>query len=266
MSAKKWLGQHFLVSPSVIKAVEALCSSCSGEAEAVLEIGPGKGAMTKGLLKLGLPVIAVEKDEELARALQMSFPDLDVRVGDAKEITLETLIQETDRAPWLVAGNLPYNVGTKILLECLRKPRWIAALVVMIQREVAQKFCAECGEAGYGFFSAWSQAFWHAEMKFPVPPGAFRPPPAVVSEVCLFLPKTEPWLDRGKMAGYWEFLKAAFGHPRKTLAGNLSLVQGSKKRWREDLGGEGLLPGVRADQVPARTLCRLYHHAWNRER
>ncbi len=219
--ARKDLGQHFLVSSQVLDRIEGECRAFAPRASAVLEIGPGRGALTGRLLQLDLPIWAVEADSELARSLGGDFPDVRVSNADARELDLAALSVQAGRSPWLVAGNLPYNAGTDILKRVLHYTAHASAVVVMLQKEVARKFCAGPGDEAYGVLAAWTALWWEAALAFTVKPGAFRPQPKVISAVCTFVPKSGPALPRESMGGFRAFLQKAFAHPRKTLRHNL---------------------------------------------
>ncbi len=219
--ARKDLGQHFLVSSQVLDRIEGACRDFAQKSTAILEIGPGKGALTERLRELGPPVWAVEADPELVTSLRGDFPDVRVFNADARELDLVSLSAQAGRSPWLVAGNLPYNAGTDILRRVLHYTGETAAVVVMLQKEVARKFCAGPGDEAYGLIGAWTAVWWEPVFAFTVKPGAFRPQPKVTSAVCTFVPKRDPPLPRETMDRFRTFLQKAFAHPRKTLRRNL---------------------------------------------
>ena len=219
--AKRELGQHFLVSSSIIQRISDTCVRLSSGASGVLEIGPGTGALTSRLQAFGLPLWAVEADRVLAESLGGSFPSARIVSDDARAIDLERLSVESGLARWLVVGNLPYNAGTDILKRMLRYRRRVSAIVVMLQKEVAGKFCADTGDKAYGALGAWTAVWWESTLEFTVKPGAFRPQPKVTSAVCAFKPKAAPTLPDESMDGFQAFLSKAFAHPRKTLKRNL---------------------------------------------
>ncbi|MGC8722986.1 MAG: 16S rRNA (adenine(1518)-N(6)/adenine(1519)-N(6))-dimethyltransferase RsmA [Acidobacteriota bacterium] len=213
--AKKSLGQHFLVDSVWIQRILGAAREASTSATALLEIGPGGGALTSGLLDLHLPTWAVEVDRELAAALARERPDLRVVLGDARELDLPKLAGSGAR--WLVVGNLPYNAGTEILRRILSRPGEVASAVVMLQREVAWKFCASAGGEGYGPLAVWTDGWWKRRLLFSVPPGAFRPCPKVISAVCRFDPKERASLPPNEQERFWSFLRMAFASPRKAM-------------------------------------------------
>ena len=258
MLAKKSLGQHFLISETVVDAILKACAAEAGRAAAILEIGPGRGALTGGLAALGKPFFAVEKDYDLVAQITDRFSGLHVALGDARELDLAHIASETKLAPWLVVGNLPYNAGTDILRRIVSAAGVCSACVVMLQREVAWKFCATAATEGYGPLSAWTAAWWTGEVLFTVPPGAFQPPPKVTSAVCRFTPRTERGLMEGESGRYWTFLRKAFAQPRKTLAGNLASSEGPKCFWEGHLRDLGIPTVARPAQIPPDVFENLF--------
>ncbi len=257
--AKKSLGQHYLVSSSIVNKIRETCLECAREVRGILEIGPGRGALTAGLMESGKPLWVLELDDRLARRLGERFASLHVLHGDARGLDLKELSQETGLTPWLVVGNLPYNAGTEILKRVLRFPTHAVSVVVMLQREVVNKFRGG-GKKGRssGPLSAWTGAWWKAELLFTVPPGAFQPPPKVISAVCLLRPLREPLLPQGDMDAFQVFLARAFSQPRRALATNLSKDTDERERWREKIRelGAGVL--ARAGELPTQFLARLF--------
>jgi len=247
--AKRELGQHFLVSSSVIERITDTCGSLSSSASGVLEIGPGTGALTSRLQALGRPFWAVEADKALAESLGGVFPHARIINADARAIDLERLSVESGLARWLVVGNLPYNAGTDILKKVLRHRRRVSAVVVMLQKEVAGKFCAGVGDGAYGALGAWTAVWWESTLEFTVKPGAFRPQPKVTSAVCAFKPKAAPALPDESMDGFQAFLSNAFAHPRKTL--------------KRNLGGDAVVldPLLRPSDLSSEEYVRLYLRA-----
>jgi len=257
MRAKRSLGQHFLVSEGVVEKILKVCREQCPSAAGVLEIGPGEGALTEGLAALGRPFYALEVDYSLAIALQDHFPGLTIILADATELDLPDFSKKAGLSPWLVAGNLPYNVGTPILENVLSSPGHVAAAIVMLQKEVAAKFCAGPGEEGYGLLAAGAAPWWEREILFTVKPGAFRPQPKVTSAVCIFKPKRHPDLPENERPCYLALLARAFAHPRKTLASNLSAAGLSHWQTEACLASFGLPPDVRPGRTSVEALVKL---------
>jgi 16S rRNA (adenine1518-N6/adenine1519-N6)-dimethyltransferase len=258
VSAKKSLGQHYLVSGEVIGRIVDLCRFMGREARGVAEIGPGRGALTQGLAGLGLPVWVVEADDALAAEIARRFPAIHVENADARTVDWCSVPRVTGLHPWLLAANLPYNAGTEILWQVLHRREVFCGIVVMLQREVAWKFCAEAGEEGYGPYAAWADPWWERKVLFAVKPGAFRPQPKVTSAVCSFAPREGIPLSSSMMPEYWDFVRAAFKQPRKTLAANLADRLGGKERLSRAMEALDIPPLARPGGVSARSLVRLF--------
>lgn len=234
---KPKLGQHFLASDSfALQIVDALGDVSQ---DMVLEIGPGRGALTSLLAKRARRLIAVELDRVLAAQLRLRFgmfPNVEVLEADILAIDLESLFGpkpglrrpgiEFKPAPVKVIGNLPYFITSDILLRLFDHAKYFEALVLMVQREVADRIAAQPGTRDYGLLSATAQLHARVEKLFTLPPGAFSPPPKVHSTVLrlTMAPRQkELGLDGdGRIeAGFIEFLKLSFGQKRKTLWNNL---------------------------------------------
>jgi 16S rRNA (adenine1518-N6/adenine1519-N6)-dimethyltransferase len=210
---RRRLGQNFLVDRTI---AERIAAELSGEPARVLEIGPGRGALTEPLLERFDRVLALELDANLVPPLveQFGHRHLEVRQADALTEDLDEILGS--EAPWQVASNLPYSVGTAILRRLLRRHDLFKRMVVMLQREVALRVVAEPGGKGHGLLALERAAWADARLLFDVHPRAFRPRPKVVSTVVaveLREPVHDPkTLDRGlKLASF------ALTRPRKML-------------------------------------------------
>ena len=201
------LGQHFLASDSILNRIaEAVCPK---REPLVVEIGPGKGALTAKLLERAERVVAIELDAELASGLR-GTPRLDVIYADVLDVDLG----RWSGAP--IAGNLPYYITSPILEKTVRvrPPR----AVFLMQKEVAQRLTAKPGTRDYGYLTVQTAVFATARALFDVKPGAFRPPPKVDSSVVLLEPRERSVEDAEV---FLEFVGRAFRHKRKTLRNNL---------------------------------------------
>ncbi len=255
---KRSLGQHFLVSETVLDRLESLCREASAGAGAILEIGPGRGALTARLRKLGLPVCSVERDRELASLLRQAFPGLDVVEGDARRMDLNLLARRLGAAPLFVAGNLPYNAATEIVTGVLSRPDAVCACAFMVQREVAEKLLPS-GEGSRSPLGAFAAAAWQGRRALEVPPGAFRPPPKVRSAFCLFFRRSLPAVPWERLPAYRVFLERAFAHPRKTLASwGLGRRGTEGEAFRAAVEAAGLSPKMRPAEVPFSGWAQLY--------
>ena len=212
--AKKKFGQNFLNDESVLRQI---IQSMPVTPNRIAEIGPGLGDLTKYLVDVK-SVTAFEVDTDLCKHLEHHFADaiatnaLTLRCGDVLEHWKSELLDE----PYDLVANLPYYIATNIILKALADPA-CRNLLVMIQREVAEKFSAAPGERAFGALSVITQSVGEAEIVLHVPPTAFDPAPKVDSSVLLISKRT----NRND-EGFEEFLRAAFTQPRKTLHKNLS--------------------------------------------
>ena len=258
MCAKRSLGQHFLVSPRVADEIVAACRALAPGASALLEIGPGHGALTEGLLALGLPLARVEKDDALAAELGRRFPGVRVANADARALDLASLGTESEPGRWLVAGNLPYNAGTEIVRGFLGMAHRCVGLVFMLQLEVARKLTASPREEGYGALAVPARAWWLPELLFPVPPGAFRPPPKVTSAVIRLRPLPTPLLEPGEFLSFSGFVRDCFAAPRKTLASNLARAAGGRAEAAALLERLDFPPAARPAETPPEAYVALF--------
>ena len=228
LTPKKSLGQNFLhdlnLTARIARAAEPL------ENITVVEVGPGPGGLTRALLALGARrIIAIERDDRAIAALQeisVRYPGrLDIVSGDALKIDVrEQLGPERAR----VVANLPYNIGTALLINWLTTepwPPWYDSLLLMFQREVAERIVAKVGDKAYGRLAVL--AGWRTEAKilFDVPPQAFVPAPSIVSSVVRLVPRQEP-LPCDPVA-LQRITEAAFGQRRKMLRQSLKGVPGA---------------------------------------
>jgi len=244
---RRRLGQNFLVDQDVAERIAALLAN---DPPRVLEIGPGRGALTEPLLDRFDRVLALELDENLVPPLVERFGDrgLEVRLTDALSAEFDPILAA--EAPWQVASNLPYSVGTAILRRLLPRHDLFTRLVVMLQREVAARVVAEPGGSGHGLLAleraAWADARW----LFDVPPRAFRPQPKVISSVIVLdlkAPEHDPEvLDRAlKLAA------PALTMPRKMLSNAIRATN------TERIVAAGLDPSARPGTVPLAGWLRL---------
>lgn len=214
--ARKRFGQHFLSDPRILARIaNALVAR---EGDAIVEVGPGRGALTEELLARVGPhgrVVAVEVDRDLSAALRLRYtmrPELTLVEGDFLEADLARHVQP----PFLLAGNIPYNITTPILFKALDPPR-AARMVLLVQREVAERIAARPGTRAYGALSANVQAVAAVEVLFRVAAGAFSPPPTVESAVIRITPRPDPVVAPAEEAAYRSLVQALFSFRRKQL-------------------------------------------------
>ncbi len=209
------LGQHFLTSRSILGRIAE--AALPDPAWPVIEIGPGKGALTEQLLQRAAHVYAIEVDTVLVHYLQQKFrhtPNLDVLNGD---------VLKTDMAQWgpvAVAGNLPYYITSPIVERVLGLGVLLRRAVFLVQKEVAVRLTTGPGSRDYGFLTVQTAVLAEARMLFTVPPGAFQPPPKVDSAVVLLEPRPQPLVP--DVDGFLRFASLCFRQKRKTLRNNLA--------------------------------------------
>ncbi len=211
ISPRKGLGQHFLVDANIIDRIVRTAAIQPGDL--VVEVGAGTGALTSALLRAGAEVIAFEVDERLAPILAETAPGADIRLAD---ITGVDLAAELER-PAVMVANLPYNIGTRLILDTLREVPAITALTVMVQKEVAERLVASPGSRDYGLPSVVTRLWGEPKIVFTVPPQVFLPPPEVESAVVTIQRRTPPPAAAEAVA----LAAIAFGQRRKTLRRSL---------------------------------------------
>ena len=187
--AKKSLGQNFLRDPNICrKIVDSLSPQ---EGDRVIEIGPGQGALTEHLVEAGAErLLVIEKDDGLADALADRWPGLEILRADATKFPWESL---SESGPCKIIGNLPYNVGSKLIWDIVSRVETLERAVFMVQHEVALRLTAESGNKAFGGLTAWVKNFCRTTYLFKVPPTVFRPQPKVDSAVVRF----DPFADGG---------------------------------------------------------------------
>lgn len=209
---RKSLGQHFLGDRRILaRIVDALDPSPD---ETVLEIGPGRGAMTDLLRDRAATVIAIEYDRALAALLRDRYAGSNVRIVEAD--VLETDLGAIAGGPYALIGNVPYYITTPILFHALQPPRATRA-VYLVQREVAERMRSKPGSKEYGALSVNLQALAEVELLFRVPAGAFQPPPKVESAVVRVVPRDDALVSAPEEQGFREFVQAVFGMRRKQM-------------------------------------------------
>ncbi len=244
MRPRRALGQSFLTyQPTVTALVEALAA---GPDDAVLEVGPGKGALTERLVGRVRRVVAVELDERLVRILRDRFggrPDCEVVHGDFLEFPLAF------STPVRVIGNLPYNISSQVLFRLLDNvDQWCCA-VLTSQREFAARVLAASGSKDYGAISVFTDLECRRERLFNIPASHFKPRPDVVSTAFRLVRRSEPVFRLADPGAFRAIVKASFRQRRKTLANNLLAAGLARADAERALAACGLEPRVRAEQL-----------------
>ncbi len=215
--ARKRFGQNFLIDQTI---VDKIVGRFDGK-QTTVEIGPGQGALTEGLLKTGGNIIALELDRDLIPLLQKRFDhyaNLQLYQADALTFDFNTL---ADRAPLRLVGNLPYNVATPLIFRLLDHLPIITDMHFMLQWEVAARLAANAGDRNYGQLSVVMQNLCETQTLIEVPPGAFNPVPKVNSAVIKIAPRSKPLVPAELLEHFQIVVKTAFAQRRKTLRNNL---------------------------------------------
>lgn len=216
----KRLGQHFLHDQAVLAAIADSSAPLPGDT--VIEIGPGRGALTDILARRENPLIAIEIDRALSVQLRERYAESKhVRVVEAD--VLQTEVAALAPGPFVVVGNVPYYITTPILFHVLRAP-FPRHVVFLVQLEVAERIVADAGSRTYGALSVNVQAIATAEILFEVPRSAFKPPPKVTSAVVRLTPRSDPIVGPEDAARFRGFVQGLFGMRRKQIANVLRSV------------------------------------------
>jgi 16S rRNA (adenine1518-N6/adenine1519-N6)-dimethyltransferase len=265
---KPKLGQHFLISnDAAVRIVDALGDVAQST---VLEIGPGRGILTSLLARRTRRLIAVELDRVLAAQLRLKFgmaENVEIIEADILAIDFDSLFGpkpglgrpgiEIKPDPVRVVGNLPYYITSDILLRLFEYAKYFESLVIMVQREVADRIAAEPGGHDYGLLSATAQLYARVEKLFTLPPVAFSPPPKVHSTVLrlTMAPRQDELGVAGE--GFVDFLRLSFAQKRKTLWNNLKLNfdEGKLKR---ALADAQVRPTSRAETLSLERSAAVY--------
>lgn len=259
-SFKKSLGQNFLIDPSVCpRMADAACDQDTG----VLEIGPGIGVLTAEVAKKAKKVVAIELDERLRPILKKTlgdFSNVEVVFGDAMKLDLLSLIKEkfSDCTRVTVCANLPYYITSPIIMMLLESRLPIDSITVMVQKEAAERLCAEVGSREAGAVTVAVNYYAESEILFGVPRDSFMPPPNVDSAVILLKIRKAPPVEVKDEKFFFSFVKACFAQRRKTLLNTVSSTMGiGKDILRSALNNVGLEETVRGEKLTTHELAAL---------
>lgn len=265
--ARKALGQHFLFDPDILRRTALAAGPVEGRT--VIEVGPGPGGLTRALLKEGAgKLIAVEADARFAEGLE-AWPEatqgrLHIHLGDARKVDWPSLIETAGgEVPAMIVANLPYNVGTPLVVDWLKAGDWRGEMALMFQKEVAERLAAEPGSNHYGRLAVLAHAVCDVHLAFILPPGAFRPPPKVDSAVAVLRP-----LPGEKRFNDLETLEkvaaAAFGQRRKMLRASLKSLAKTKgidaSEWLESCSIDPTARAETLTQAEFRALATAFAH------
>ena len=254
MKAKKSLGQNFLIDNNVINKIIDEVSAC--EDDLIIEIGPGRGALTSKLKNKGCNVIAYELDRDLSNILSKLEDDkLHVIYGDFLKSNVKEDIKNIKYNNLYLVGNLPYYITTPIIEHIIDEKLEFSKFTIMIQKEVADRFMAEAGTKDYGFITLVLKYYFNISKVCDVSKYSFNPVPKVESSVVSFVPRKDK-LDVDA-DGYFKFLKNAFRQKRKNLRNNLNGLY-DLDMVLQVLNKYGLDLSVRAESLDEEILVNIY--------
>ncbi|MDP9083790.1 MAG: 16S rRNA (adenine(1518)-N(6)/adenine(1519)-N(6))-dimethyltransferase RsmA [Pseudomonadota bacterium] len=254
MQARKRFGQHFLHDPGVIRRIVDAVAPAAGER--LVEVGPGRGALTWLLLARARTLDAVEIDRDLAKSLVT-----DPRAGNGLHVHVENVLDTDfirlrgDGPPLRIVGNLPYNISTPLLFRLLDQRAAIADMHFMLQKEVVQRMAALPGNKEYGRLTVMIAAAAEVESLFDVGPGAFQPRPKVWSAIVRLRPSPTPRFEIGRDGALRSLVTAAFSHRRKTLRNGLKGFLTP-----QDIESCGIDPQLRPETLAPAQFGRLAAH------
>ena len=256
MTAKKSYGQNFLIDAGIVEKIAR--SAVVSDHCAVIEIGPGIGALTQFLCEYAAKVIAFEIDERLPAVLADTlgeYDNVELVMEDFLQTDLNARVEELRAQGYdvVIAANLPYYITTPILFKIFESEADIAAITVMMQREVADRFHAECGSKDYNALSVVTQYRCSVKQVVKVPRNVFMPRPNVDSTVLQF--RARPQLDE---AAFSAMVRACFAQRRKTILNNFASICGGKDAAAALLQKAGIDPGVRSEQLELSAFLNLF--------
>ncbi|MEE8516018.1 MAG: 16S rRNA (adenine(1518)-N(6)/adenine(1519)-N(6))-dimethyltransferase RsmA [Alphaproteobacteria bacterium] len=256
ISARRGLGQHFLLDLNLTARIAAASGDLGGCT--AIEIGPGPGGLTRALLaSAAKSVVAVERDQRCIDALlelAKAYPGrLHVEHGDALDIDEIALCRAKGGGPYKIVANLPFNIATVLLVKWLKRIRDFRSLTLTLQKEVAGRLCARPRTKEYGRLSVMTQWLCEVRSMFDIPPQAFTPPPKVTSTVVHLKPLVQPaakatWDDLERVT------KAAFGQRRKMLRTSLKSLGVDTTIL---IASAGVSPTARAEELDVAAFCAL---------
>ena len=250
--AKRRLGQHFLADPNILARIAEALQAESGDT--ILEIGPGPGGLTNALLKRARRVIAIEKDPHLIPPLRTLFPALEVVHADALEVDWHKLVG----GPFLVAGNIPYNITSPLLDKALTPPA-PRRIVFLVQKEVADRITAPAGTPAYGALTVGIHSVSLPERLFTVPAGAFQPRPKVDSAVLRLTPLEQPLVADTERESFRAMVVGLFGFRRKQIGRGLRELTGwESSRTSAALREAAIAESVRPEVLTPSEFVRLH--------
>ena len=248
--ANKGLGQHFLLDLNITRRIARAAGDLASKR--VIEVGPGPGGLTRALLETGAHVTAIEMDSRflplLEPLIEWSEGRLRIVEGDALEADEEALVGGAHAS---VISNLPYNVGTPLLVKWLKAGAWRGDMTLMFQKEVAQRIVAKPGSDAYGRLAVLAQARCECRLEFTVPARAFTPPPKIASAIVRLTDRADPYPHLGALE---RVTAAAFGQRRKMLRSALRSLTPEPEPL---LLASDIKPTARAEEIDQASFRRL---------
>lgn len=256
---KKKFGQNFLMDAGAAARIADLVveGSPEGEPFRVLEIGPGTGALTHALLQTHPDVSALDVDPDMVRILRSREDLHGAHILQADALTFDYSGFASGKR-WRVTGNLPYNIATPLIMQFIEMRNGPERLVVMVQKEVADRFAARPSSPAYGSLSVAVQYAMTVEKAFTLTPGAFYPRPKIDSTVMRLIRRPAPAVRVADEHRFLQVVRAAFAYRRKTLANSLSLALGTPRgAVAQALAEIGLDTEIRGEQLALADFARL---------
>jgi len=254
------LGQHFLKNHAVLKKI--VCSISPRKEDLIIEIGPGKGALTFPLAEKAGKVIAIEKDPSFIPSLQKrNIPNLTILEKDIMKVDFCELIKKEQNFKNNVklAGNLPYSLSSPLLFKVLQERELFSECIFLLQKEVAERICSQPGSKKYAPLSIFFQIHFFTRLKFVVPPECFTPPPKVDSALVSLKKRDAPLFSIEEEELFRNFLKGAFRHRRKILRKNLEKLELPLSLIDEAFFKYGIERNMRPEQLSISQFVELFN-------
>jgi 16S rRNA (adenine1518-N6/adenine1519-N6)-dimethyltransferase len=254
---KKRYGQNFLVNAPAARQIARLSLAGAPAEMRTVEIGAGTGVLTQALLEEGAELTAIEIDPDLVALLRANGDLNAARIVQSDALAFDYLAWAEGRR-WRVAGNLPYNIATALILRLIELEGGPDSLTVTVQKDVADRLAAAPATPAYGSLSVAVQYAMHVEPAFTLAPGSFFPPPKVRSSVVRLVRRAEPAVRTNDLALFWKVVRGAFAYRRKTLANSLALaLDFDRATIARALTLSNLSPELRGERLDLSDFARL---------
>jgi len=249
---RKRFGQHFLKDDGVIHDIIHAISPQKNQA--LVEIGPGRGALTLPLLEYDVTLRLIELDRDLVAWWQeQKKQGANIEVYNCDVLRFDFNELGSKQKPIKLIGNLPYNISTPLFFHLIDFHAIIVDMFFMVQKEIALRLIAQPGEKSYNQLSVWLQLHYQVERLFDVPPDAFEPPPKVDSSIIRLQPHATPPVNIQDKINFHKFIKSCFAQKRKTLRNNLKKILAAEQIQAADID-----PSRRAETLTLKEFARLY--------